>query len=246
MKLAVNIEELRLSASTEEKVLLKDINFVLVENGAYTILGRNGSGKSTLIRSLARLLDKRFYKVKGSVVLDNINLYSASEAELLKLRRGKIKYVFQDAINSFDQLRKLEYYFKRFDLDMVSSDKMLSYFLLPPLSKISKMYPYELSGGMAQRFSLALALLMNPELLILDEPTSGIDPAIANLILLKLKEFAAVDRKTVLLVTQDIKFARSLGGFTGHISDGSFSGFKPSQEYFSSSEILFKNSQGEL
>jgi ABC-type glutathione transport system ATPase component len=246
MKFTVNIKELKLSTSTEEKVLLKDICFVLGEKCIYTILGKNGSGKSTLIKSLAGLLDKRFYSVIGSIIVDNIDITTATEDELMRIRREKIKYVFQDAANSFDPLRKLGYYFKRFKLDKNDSEELLSYFLLPRLNELSKMYPYELSGGMAQRFSFVISLLMNPELLILDEPTSGIDPAIANLYLLKIKEFITGDKKTVLLVTQDIEFAKSAGGFTSHIRDGGFSGFKSNDEYFSSEEILFKNSWGEL
>jgi ABC-type multidrug transport system ATPase subunit len=81
---------------------------------------------------------------------------------------------------------------------------------------------------------------MMPELLILDEPTSGIDPAIANLFLLKIKEFANGDKKTVLLVTQDIDFAESAGGYTAHISKGILSPFIKSTEYFNSENVLFK------
>ena len=246
MKFTVNIKELKLSTLTEEKVLLKDICFVLGEKCIYTILGKNGSGKSTLIKSLSGLLDKRFYSVKGSIIADNIDIITSSEEELMKIRREKIKYVFQDAVNSFDPLRKLGYYFKRFRLEINESEELLNYFLLPPLNELSQMYPYELSGGMAQRFSFVVALLMNPELLILDEPTSGIDVAIANLFLLKINELISEDKKAVLLVTQDIEFAKSAGGFTAHISDGTFSPFKPNEEYFNSEEILFKNSWGEL
>ena len=246
MEFTVNIQEMKLSTSTEESVLLKDISFILRENCIYTILGKNGSGKSTLIKSLAGLLDKRFYSVKGSILADNIDITNATDDELMKIRKEKIKYVFQDAQNSFDPLRKLEYYFNRFKLAKKESEKLLSYFLLPPLNELSHMYPYELSGGMVQRFSFVIALLMNPELLILDEPTSGVDPAIANLILLKIKEFISGDKKTVLLVTQDIEFAKSAGGFIGHLKDRSFSGFKPCNEYFGSKDLLFKNSRVEL
>ena len=246
MKFTVNIKELKLSTSTEEKVLLNDIFFNLSEKCIYTILGKNGSGKSTLIKSLAGLLDKRFYSVKGSIVADNIDITTATEDELISIRREKIKYVFQDATNSFDPLRKLGYYFKRFGLDKDESEKLLGYFLLPRLNELGQMYPYELSGGMAQRFSFVVSLLMNPELLILDEPTSGIDPAIANLFLLKIKEFISEEKKNVLLVTQDIEFAKSAGGFTAHIRDGVLSPFQPNEEYFSSEEILFKNSWEEL
>jgi peptide/nickel transport system ATP-binding protein len=246
MELAVNIKELKLSTSTEEKVLLNDISFNLGENCIYTILGKNGSGKSTLIKSLAGLLDPRFYKIEGSIIADNVEITTATNAELMRIRRDKIKYVFQDAVNSFDPLRKVGYYFRRFGLDKSESEKLLSYFLLPGLNELSKVYPYELSGGMAQRLSFVISILMNPELLILDEPTSGIDTAIANLFLLKIKEFIGEDKKTVLLVTQDLEYAKSAGGVIAHIDDGILSTFKSNEEYFKSEEILFKNRWEEL
>jgi ABC-type glutathione transport system ATPase component len=240
MKLGVNIKELRLSTSVDEKVLLKDICFTLEERNIYTILGKNGSGKSTLIRSFAGLLDNRFYKIDGSVMAGDINVVTATGKELVKIRREKIKYVFQDAINSFDPLRKTGYCFKRFNVDKDEAEELLRYFLLPALKQIGKLYPYELSGGMAQRFSMVLALLMRPDLLILDEPTSGIDPVIANLFRLKIKEYSGLEQKTVLLVTQDMDFAKSLGGFTAHISDGNISPFVKCEDYFRSENTLFK------
>ena len=246
MKFTVNIKELRLSTSVEEKVVLKDVRFILEEGNIYTILGKNGSGKSTLIKAFSGLLDKRTYKIDGSIMADDTDVITGSEDDIIRIRREKIKYVFQDAINSFDPLKKLEYYFRRFGTDKSEAEELLGYFLLPSLKVIGKMYPYELSGGMAQRFSMVLALLLHPEILILDEPTSGIDPATGNLFLLKIKEFSTLDHKTVLLVTQDIDFSKAMGGLTAHISDGAISRFIKSEDYFCSDETLFKKGWGAL
>jgi ABC-type multidrug transport system ATPase subunit len=243
MNLSVNIKELRLSTSTGEKELLHDIKFTLEEKSIYTILGKNGSGKSTLIKSLSGLNDKRFYAVNGTILADNLDVINASNEELTKVIRVKIKYVFQDAINSFDPIRRLDYYFRRFSIDRNKSEELLKYFLLPSIKELKGMHPYELSGGMAQRLSFVIAFLMDPELLILDEPTSGIDSAIANLFLMKIKEFAAKEKKTILLVTQDINFAESLGGFTAHISERTLSPFIKSTEYFNSENELFNKNR---
>jgi len=243
MNLSVNIKELRLSTSTGERELLHDIKFSLKEKSIYTILGKNGSGKSTLIKSLSGLNDKRFYAVKGTILADNLDVINASTKELTKVIRVKIKYVFQDAINSFDPIRRLDYYFRRFKIDQNKSEELLKYFLLPSLKELKGMHPYELSGGMAQRLSFVVAFLMDPELLILDEPTSGIDSAIANLFLMKIKEFADKEKKTILLVTQDMNFAESLGGFTAHISERTLSPFLKSAEYFKSENELFNKNR---
>ncbi|MEJ2103440.1 MAG: hypothetical protein P8X47_02555 [Ignavibacteriaceae bacterium] len=84
---------------------------------------------------------------------------------------------------------------------------------------------------MAQRLLIVLALLANPNLLILDEPTSGVDYAITNLILLKLKEFVKVNDKSVLIVTQDINFALKASDYISYLSNGSLSKFLTPQNF---------------
>ena len=163
------------------------------------------------------------------------------DAELNKIRQTEIKYVFQDAINSFDHLKKIGYYFNCFLPDNKDVDKMFDYFLLPPKQKLFGLYPYEVSGGMAQRISFAFAVLSNPNLLILDEPTSGIDSAIANLIILGLKDFSIRENSTVLLVTQDLDLTEKVSDFVAFLSKGALSEFKSKNDFFND-----KNSDPEL
>ena len=84
---------------------------------------------------------------------------------------------------------------------------------------------------MAQRLLIVLALLANPELLILDEPTSGVDYAVMNLTLLKLQEFIKGKSNSVLIVTQDINFALKSSDYIAYLSDGKLTGFLSSDEF---------------
>ena len=240
MKLFVDIKELNVTSSGGKSLILKDISFELGEGNIYVILGKNGSGKSTLIKSFAALLDNRFYELKGSIIADGKDILSMNTKELLLFRREKIKYVLQDSINSFDPLRKIGYYFTRLNLEGKDLDNSLEYFLLPGYNVINKMYSWQLSGGMAQRLSLVIALSMKPQLLILDEPTSGIDAAITNLVLLKISEYVKHTNNSVLLVTQDLSFAEKAGDFISHINNKTMTPFKSTEEYLAWEERLFR------
>lgn len=232
--LAVKIDNIISHKKNTRTLLLQNAEFELNGNQIYTIVGKNGTGKTTFIKSLTGLLDKRFYVVNGKVIFEEKDLLILGAEELEVIRKQKIKYVFQDARNSFDHLKKLNYYFNHIDKSPNEINDMLAYFLLPEYSELSNIYPYEVSGGMAQRISLALALLANPSLIILDEPTSGIDSAIANLFLLRLKEFVKEGSNAVLLVTQDLTFAKAISNKIAIITDGTLTKFLTPDEFIKS------------
>lgn len=239
MKLNVDITELLLKLDEKQVPLLKEVHFQLNEKKIYAVIGKNGSGKTTLIKTLTLLLDKRFYTIKGDIIADGVYLNKMNKEELRQFRKEKVKYVFQDAMNSFDPLRKLRYYLKRFQVDNKEAAELLKYFLMPPLDQIKNMYPWQLSGGMIQRFSIVFSLLLHPELLILDEPTSGLDAPMANLLLLKLKEFAANNKSSVLIITQDIAFSEEAADEISHIENKTLSPFLKTEDYIKSEKRIF-------
>jgi ABC-type glutathione transport system ATPase component len=248
--LKVNIENITLSNNRDRYLLLQDIYFETFYGKVYTILGRNGAGKSTLIKSLTGLLNENIFNINGTVLFEGKDIFSCSEDGLRSIREFSIRYVFQDAANCFDPLKSFKYYFDNSGADKNKKVELLNYFLLPPYDEIVNLFPYEVSGGMAQRLSLVLALLAEPELLILDEPTSGIDYTVLNLLLFKLKQFSKEEKKTVLLVTQDIKFAEKVSDEIAFLSKGTLSSFKENDDFFkhTDGEVLqsFINSFSEL
>lgn len=232
--LKADIKEITLN-NNEGRDLLCKINFTLNEKKIYTILGKNGTGKSTLIKSLTRLLNNNIYKVKGNVFWFDENIFEMESPRLLTLRKKEIKYVLQDLTNNFDPLKKLKYYFEKFGLGEKTISRKLNEFLLPDYQTISNLYPYEISGGMAQRLSLMLALLPNPKLLILDEPTSAIDYANINLIKLKLIEFKETGG-SALIVTQDISFAKGISDEIAFLDNKFLSEFIEPDFFFNDTE----------
>lgn len=237
----VSIEKILSTRDDSKTILLSNAEFEIAKSSILSIVGKNGTGKTTFIKSLTGLLDKRFYTVIGKVIFEGRDILSMSKEELKLVRQRKIKYVFQDAKNSFNQLKKIGHYFDVLNCSSEEMDEILDYFLLPNSIELFRLYPYEISGGMAQRVSLSLALLAKPSLVILDEPTSGIDSAISNLFLLKLKEYVKNNSSSILLVTQDFTFAEKISDKIAMLSDRKLSDFLSPEEFFNSNDIMQKN-----
>jgi ABC-type glutathione transport system ATPase component len=230
--LKVEINSLTVLQNSYHRKILTNIFFDLNHGKIYTILGKNGSGKSTLIKSLTRLLDKNIYTTSGNVYWNDENIFKMNEERLLNLRRKGIRYVLQDLNNNFDPLKKIKYYFDKSGSTEEQISVELKKYLLPDYDTISNLHSYEISGGMAQRLSFMLALLPNPNLLILDEPTSAIDYSNVNLIKLKLKEIA-LNFNLALIVTQDINFAKEVSDQIAYLEKGTLTEFMDAKTFFS-------------
>ncbi len=217
--LDVKLKSVLINTEKTNQEILRDIQFRIPKNTINTILGRNGAGKSTLIKIITQLEDKTNFIVDGKVIFNSLDLWKLDQKSLCEIRSKKIRYVFQDAANLFDPLKKLSYYFKMVNADREKVELLLAEFFLPTSVELEKLYAYQLSGGMAQRISIVLQLLAEPELLILDEPTSALDLPLANLLMLKLREFTDRKNNSVLMIAQDFilteKFSDNILVLTG-------------------------------
>lgn len=234
MNFISDIDKIILTDQTGTRTILKDIRFNLKSSKIYTILGKNGSGKSTLIKALTGLLDKNTFRIEGKTLWNGENIFNIDYDRLLKIRKSEIRYTLQDLTNNFDPLKKLKYYFDNTGFDETIINEKLKSFMLPGYKNISKLYPYEISGGMAQRLSLMLALLPNPKFLILDEATSAIDYTNINLVKLMLKEFTSIGN-LALIVTHDLDFAKTVSDEIAFLDNGTLSEFKTVNVFFDDS-----------
>jgi ABC-type dipeptide/oligopeptide/nickel transport system ATPase component len=204
--LEVKLNSLELKKGTNFSLLFKNINFEVSTNSIYSLVGKNGIGKTTLLNSLLNLLDKKNYRIDGKVLIDGTDPYKCDLANLVYLRNKVVKYIFQDSQSSLDPLKKIFYYFKDYS-NSTKLDELLDYFVLPKKEILLNYYPFQLSGGMAQRLAIILGIISQPKLLILDEPNSSLDIPISNLLSNKLIDFSSSNHTSILIVTQDINFA---------------------------------------
>ncbi len=238
--LKVEIKHLIFKNNSIKKEILKNINFLLKPGNIYSIFGLNGSGKTTLLNSIIGNLDKRFYSLSGNIYWDETNIFSFTEKQKREFRKKYVRYVFQDAITSFDPLKKLGYYFKNIAASRDERKDLLNYFHLPDYKTISDMHSFELSGGMAQRLSVVLALLSGAKLILLDEPTSALDIPVSNLLRFKLEEFCRSKNVIILVVTQDLKFGLNVSDYVAFLKNGKLSAFSHSETLDGNENILSK------
>lgn len=210
-----NIDFVELKLNGSSKVLFSNVNFILENNSIYTLLGNNGVGKTTFLNTLLNLLDKRFYTVKGKINLLGYDLFNSSVDELQSLRKKSVRFIFHDAVNCFDPIKKIGYYFNLLPSENDYLDELLDYFLLPKKEIILNYYPYELSGGIAQRIAIIWGIVSKPKLLIIDEPNSALDIPLSVLLSKKLAEISKQNDLSILVVTQDLKFAFNTNGKIG-------------------------------
>ncbi len=238
--LQVEIKHLNFENNNIKKEILRNINFSLLPGNVYTVFGLNGSGKTTLLNSIIGNLDGRFYSISGNIYWNGKNILSLSESQKTAFRRKHVRFVFQDAITSFDPLKKTGYYFKNITAPPDEIKEMLNYFHLPGYKTITAMHPFELSGGMAQRLSIMLALLSGAKLILLDEPTSALDIPVANLLKLKLREFVEKRELIILNVTQDFKFGLKVSDQVAFLKNGVLSSFSSTEKFKEDENIINK------
>ena len=204
------IEVRHLNKSFGSNRILEDVNFSIAKGESIVIIGRSGGGKSVLLKHLIGLLKPD----SGQVLVDQEDITAMNERELLRVRR-RFGMLFQNAA-LFDSLTVAEnvaFAFRR-NREMSRKEieeKVADVLDLVDLPGTQNKKPAELSGGMQKRVGLARAIIYRPEILLYDEPTTGLDPIVADSIdqlMLRIRDRL---KATSVVVTHDMRSARRVG-----------------------------------
>lgn len=198
-------------AETGMTVGVKDASFDIHEGEIFVIMGLSGSGKSTMVRMLNRLIEP----TAGKVLLDDQDIAQMSEDELRQVRLHKMSMVFQ----SFALMPHLSVRDNTaFGLDLAGetpteerNQRADSALDRVGLLANAESYPDELSGGMQQRVGLARALCTNPDVLLMDEAFSALDPLIRTEMQDELLRLQAEDKRTIVFISHDLDEAVRIG-----------------------------------
>lgn len=199
--------------------VLKGLDLNIEEGETVVVIGQSGCGKSVLLKTIVGLISPD----EGEVIIDNISLKNISRRELYEIRK-KIGMVFQSSA-LFDSLSVwgnvglgfIEHFrMPRKEIMRITREKLM----LVGLPDVEDKYPAELSGGMKKRVGIARAIAMDPEFVLYDEPTTGLDPIIADRINNLIKELQRKLTITTIAVTHDIISAYKIADRIAMLYDG--------------------------
>ncbi len=210
------------SAHGKNRVIaVRDISFSVNEGEVFVIMGLSGSGKSTLIRCVLRLIEPN----AGDISVNGQNVSVMDKTQLVAFRRTQVAMVFQHfgLLPHRTVLDNVAFGLKvRGAPKKERLEKAAEMLKTVGLEGWESRYPSSLSGGMQQRVGLARALLQDTNVLLMDEPFSGLDPLIRREMQEELLRLQREMRKTILFVTHDLDEAMRLGNRMAVMRDGMF------------------------
>jgi len=205
--------------------VLEDISLRIEPGEILGVVGESGSGKTTLGLAIIGLLDSPPADIiNGSIVLEGKDLLNLNPSELSQLRGPGIGMVFQESLAALNPVYRTDSQLKesievlrraqKLDLSAENETRMMIEILtdlrLDKPEWVLKKYPHELSGGMRQRLSIAMAIVERPKLLILDEVTTGLDVYVQNRILNILKDLNRRTGTAMMFITHDLMVASQI------------------------------------
>lgn len=204
---------------TGSTVGVYDINMSIEEGEIFVIMGLSGSGKSTLIRLLNRLIEP----TAGQLFIDGQEITKLNKKQMIEIRRKKMSMVFQNfaLFPHRTLLENTEYGLEIQGVDKEERRKRAEQALEnAKLLSFKDQYPHQLSGGMQQRVGLARALTNDPDILLMDEAFSALDPLVRGEMQDELLDLQANVEKTIIFITHDLNEALRIGDHIAIMKDG--------------------------
>ncbi len=203
-----------------QTIAVRDVSFSINKNERWGLVGESGCGKSVLSLSLLDIVPGEGEIVNGDITFSGKSIFSFSKKELRHLRGGKIGYVFQEPQSAFDPVFRVgdqiieslmahKIVKRKKEGRMLAIDYLKNVRISNP-EYVLNAYPFELSGGMAQRIYLALVLMLKPDLIIADEPTTALDVITQSEILKLLRSIVVENKLSLIFITHNILLLKNL------------------------------------
>ncbi|MGL6200947.1 MAG: ABC transporter ATP-binding protein [Lachnospiraceae bacterium] len=208
---------------------IEAVSFRIARGEVLGLLGESGSGKSTVCNAILGLLDQSAVRIRGSIRLGDIEINSLSWHQREKINGKQIGIILQNPMASFNPYMKIKGHFVETLCTHLSCGRRDAVLLglealkltgLKDEKRIMNSYPFQLSGGMLQRVMIAIAVSLNPVLLIADEPTTALDDSNQRIIMELLAKIMKEFCPAMLLVSHDLKVMEQLADRLIVLKDG--------------------------
>jgi peptide/nickel transport system ATP-binding protein len=216
------------------------VSFDLYPGQRFGLIGESGSGKSTIALSLLRLIRPPGKIEGGSVLLDGVDLLSLSDEEMRQKRLADIALISQGAMNSLNPVIRvrtmMEDAFRSHNIDLTPdqmAERIASLLTRVGLSpSVADLYPHQLSGGMKQRVCIAIAISLEPKVIIADEPTSALDVVVQRRVMQTLRRVQEEIGAAVILIGHDMGLMAQFADHVGVMYGGKLAEEGPVRELF--------------
>ena len=236
----LDVRDLRVVQRADGQPLVYSISFTLAAGACLGIVGESGSGKTLTCRSLMGLLPPTLAG-EGSAVFNGIDLVDAPAEQLRQLRGSKIAMVLQQPMTAFDPLYTMGAQFREtlaahgaYSPAQAEALAVATFgrVRLEAPHEILRSYPHELSGGMLQRCMIALALALEPQLIIADEPTTALDAETQFEVVQRFQELRAQCNTAMIFVSHDLGVVQRLADAVLVMKDGRCVEYGPAETVF--------------
>lgn len=211
--LEVSNLDVRFALRQGEVRALRDVSFTLDRGERLGIVGESGAGKSVAAFTLLNLIAKPGYIADGSIRFEGNDLARMSARELRRVRGNRISMIFQDPMMTLNPVLsigeqmveslKAHRRISTREARAIALHKLKQVYIPSPETRLDQ-YPHELSGGMRQRIIIAIALLLDPDIIVADEPTTALDVTIQAEIMTLLRELCEKHNVGLVLITHDL------------------------------------------
>lgn len=219
---SLNIRELNVTFDTPLGPVkaVDDVSFELKAGETLALVGETGCGKSVIAHSILKLLPTNA-QIKGQILFRNQNLLRLGEKEFARIRGKEISLIMQNPALALNPVYSIGHQMtepllvhegmKKAKAILMAKDLLKRLrFIGPDIA--TRAYPFEMSGGMKQRILIGISVIMNPKIIIADEPTKGLDSRLRDMVLEELKLVKVMDRSSMIFISHDLDAAKEISG----------------------------------
>jgi len=219
---SLNIRELNVTFDTPLGAVkaVDDVSFELKAGETLALVGETGCGKSVIAHSILRLLPTNA-QIKGQILFRNQNLLRLGEKEFAQIRGKEVSLIMQNPALALNPVFSIGHQMteslivhegmKKAKAILKAKDLLKRLRFIGP-DVATRAYPFEMSGGMQQRILIGISVILNPKIIIADEPTTGLDSRLRDMVLEELRLVKEIDRSSMIFISHDLNAAREISG----------------------------------